>query len=113
MNKKLTVPILTILVGVTWLLNVLDIIPGVDWIWTAGLAAVGILCLLIGGVNKLSIVIGPFLLAASVASLLRQTDKLALDREIPILVIVLGLLMLVSQLLHLPLPKTLQEGERR
>jgi amino acid transporter len=109
MNKKLIVPILTILVGVTWLLNVLNIIPGVDWIWTAGLAAIGLLCLAIGGVNKLTVVIGPFFLAGSVCSLLRQTGKLALDREIPILVIILGVLMLVSQLSPLSLPKTLQE----
>lgn len=37
-NKKLIVPIFTIVVGVTWLLNVLGVVPGVDWIWTGGLA---------------------------------------------------------------------------
>lgn len=36
--KRFVVPILVILLGVTWMLNVLEIIPGVDWMWTLGLA---------------------------------------------------------------------------
>jgi len=113
MSKNLIVPILTILVGVTWLLNVLGILPGVDWIWTGGLAAAGILSIAIGGLNKVTIVTGPFLLLASVCSLLRQTGRLAIDREIPVLVIVLGVLMLVSQLSHLPIPETFREEDEK
>lgn len=90
MGKKLAVPILTIIVGVGWLLDVLEFIPGVDWVWTVGLAAAGILCVAVGGLNKLSVVTGPFLIVASVCSLLRQTGYLTVDREIPVLVIVLG-----------------------
>ena len=108
MGMKLVVPILTILVGVTWLLNVLGIMPGVDWMWTGGLAAAGILSFAIGGLNKLTLVTGPFLLVASVCSLLRQTGRLAADREIPVLVIVLGVLMLVAQLSRLPVPDVLR-----
>lgn len=108
MEKKLVVPILTVVVGVTWLLNVLEIVPGVDWMWTVGLAAVGILTLAVGGLNTLTVVTGPFLIVASVCSLLRQTNRLLVDREIPILVIVLGLLMLVSQLSRFPIPEALR-----
>lgn len=111
MGKKLVVPILTVIVGVTWLLNVLKIMPGVDWMWTIGLATVGLLTIAVGGLNKLTIVTGPFLLVASVCSLLRQTNRLALDREIPILVIVLGVLMLISQISKLPLPEILQQED--
>jgi hypothetical protein len=107
-GKKLVVPLLTILVGVTWLLNVLGIMPGVDWMWTVGLAAAGMFTLILGGLNKLTVVTGPFLLVGSVCSLLRQTGRLAVDREIPILVIVLGVLMLVSQLSNLPVPEALR-----
>jgi hypothetical protein len=105
MGKKLIVPILTILVGVTWLLNVLDIMPGVDWMWTVGLAAAGLLSMAVGGLNKVTIVTGPFLIIASVCSLLRQTGRLAVDREIPVLVICLGVLMLASQLWRQPEPR--------
>jgi hypothetical protein len=108
MGKKLVVPILTILVGVTWLLNVLEILPGVDWMWTVGLAAVGVLTIAIGGLNKLTIVTGPFLVIASVCSLLRQTNRLVVDHEIPILVIVLGVLMAISQLSRLATPDVLK-----
>jgi hypothetical protein len=107
-GKRFVVPILVILLGVTWLLNVLKIIPGVDWIWAVGLAAVGILTLAVGGINKLTVVIGPFFMVASVCSILRQTGRLEIDREIPILTIVLGCLLLLVQLIHVPTPDILK-----
>lgn len=107
-TKRFVVPILVIVLGVTWLLNVLKIIPGVDWMWTIGLATVGILSFVLGGFNKLSVVLGPFFLAASICSVLRQTGYLELDREIPILTILLGVLMLLVQLLDLPMPEPLK-----
>jgi hypothetical protein len=112
-GKRFVVPILVILLGVTWLLNVLKIIPGVDWMWTVGLATVGILTLAVGGINKLSIVVGPFFMVASVCSVLRQTGRLEIDREVPILTIVLGCLLLLVQLLKLPLPDILKSEEER
>jgi hypothetical protein len=109
-RRQFVIPILVILLGVTWLLNVLNIIPGVDWIWTVGLAAVGILTLAAGGINKLTVVTGPFFMVASVCSILRQTGRLELDREVPILTIVLGCLLLLVQLIKLPLPEILKPG---
>ena len=111
MNKKLIAPILTIIVGLTWLLNTLNIIPGVDWAWSIGLATVGILSVAVGGFNKVSIVTGPFLIIASVFSVMRQTGRINIDLEVPILVIVLGVLMLISQLSKLQLPDDLKEKE--
>jgi hypothetical protein len=105
------IPILVIAVGVTWLLNVLEILPGVDWIWIGGLALAGILTLATGGFNKLTVVIGPFLLIASLCSLLRQVGKMPLDREVPILTIVLGGLMFLVQLLKLDAPEFLKNDE--
>ena len=112
MNKKLIAPILTIIVGLTWLLNTLNIIPGVDWAWSIGLATVGILSVAVGGFNKVSIVTGPFLIIASVFSVMRQTGRINIDLEVPILVIILGVLMLVSQLSKLQLPDALKEKEQ-
>jgi len=111
-RTRFIVPILVILLGVTWLLNVLKILPGVDWIWTVGLAAVGILALAVGGINKLTVVVGPFLMVASVCSILRQTGRLEIDREVPILTIVLGGLLLVVQVLNLPLPEMLKPEQK-
>jgi hypothetical protein len=106
--KDLIAPILVIALGVTWLLNVMNVLPGVDWIWTVALAAAGVITLLFGGINKLTVVVGPFLMVGSVCSLLRQLDKLAIDREVPILTIILGLLMLLVQILDLPTPEALK-----
>jgi hypothetical protein len=110
MGSKLVAPFLTIIVGVTWLLNVLDIMPGVDWVWTVGLAAVGVLTIVISGLNKLTVVLGPFMVCWSVLSLLRQTGRLYVERQVPILVIVLGVLMLISQLA--PLKEPFEEDEQ-
>jgi len=110
-GKRFAVPILIIAVGVTWLLNLLEILPGVDWIWIGGLALAGILTLAVGGINKLTVVIGPFLLFACFCSLLRQQGKMPLDWEVPILTIVLGVLMFLVQLFKLDTPEFLKEDK--
>jgi len=93
------------------LLNTLNIIVGVGWAWSIGLATVGILSVAVGGFNKVSILTGPFLIIASVFSVMRQTGRINIDLEVPILVIVLGVLMLISQLSKLQLPDALKEKE--
>jgi len=96
-------------VGIGWLLNVQGIIPRVDWIWTCALAAVGILTLVVGGFDKLTVVVGPFLIVSSICSILRQTDKLSIEKEVPILTIILGVLLLVVHIVKLPTPEVLKE----
>ena len=102
--KKLVVPLLVITLGIAWILNVRDILPGVNWIWTIGLAISGIICLIIDKINKFNFVLGLFLIIASVFSILRQTDRIPEDIEVPSLFITLGILMLVAQLVKLPSP---------
>lgn len=99
MKRRFTVPILVLTVGVAWLLNTLSIVPDVDWVWTLGLAAAGVLTLVIGGITRPTLVLGPLLLVASICSVFRQTGRLHESHEIPILVIVLGLLLLAVQFL--------------
>lgn len=105
-NKKtLLLPILLITVGSGWLLTTLNIVPTIDWIWTLGLAVVGLLTFAIGGVDKVTVVTGPFFIVASCLSVLRQTDRLQFNVEVPILVIAAGILMLVARLPSIPVPK--------
>lgn|GEM_PF-2306238 len=33
-GQEMIVPVFTILVGIAWLLNVMGVMPGVDWVWT-------------------------------------------------------------------------------
>ena len=95
-KKTLIVPVLLITVGAGWLLTTLRVMPNIDWVWTLALAMVGVLSFAIGGLDKLSIVLGPFFLVASGLSVLRQTGRLRLNVEVPCLVMLAGILLLVS-----------------
>ena len=109
-NKTLLLPMLLIVVGAGWLLTTLDVVPGIDWVWTLGLAAVGLLTFAVGGFDKVTVVIGPFFILASGLSVLRQTDRLQLDVEAPILVIISGILLLVARTPVIPVPKWAGNG---
>jgi hypothetical protein len=111
-KKSLFVSLLITLMGVAWLLNTLDIIPRVDWIWTIGVSGLGILILTLGGWNRISVVVGMFLVFAGTFSILRQTGRMRPEIEVPCLVIVFGALLLTVQLVRVPLPKWLEEAKR-
>mgnify|MGYP006908201724 CR=1 FL=1 len=105
-NKKtLLLPILLITLGAGWLLTTLGVAPGIDWAWTLGLAAVGLLTLFVSGIDKVTVVVGPFLILGSCLSILRQTDRLHIDTEMPILVMIAGVLLLVARNPAIPAPK--------
>ncbi len=118
-KTMLAVPILLITVGSGWLLTTVGVVPGVDWAWSLGLAGVGLLVFIIGGFDKVTFAVGPFLIIASVLSVLRQTGRMRPDIEVPIFVIVAGALILVARLPVVPMPNWLpqsssggkQEGE--
>jgi hypothetical protein len=102
--QTLITPILIITIGVGWLLSTMGVMPAVSWVWTLGLAVAGILSFVTAGWNKLTVVVGPLLLAASLFSLLRQTGRLMFAQEIPILTILLGVLLLVARSKKIPMP---------
>jgi hypothetical protein len=110
-KSSVAAPLLIITVGTGWLLTTHNVIPGVNWIWVLGLAVVGVLILVVGGLDKVTAVVGPFLIIATVFSLLRQTERIGIDTEVPSLVIVAGVLMLAARFLPLPAPKWLLEDE--
>ena len=105
-RKMLVAPILVITVGVAWLLMTLQVIAPVNWVWTLLLASLGIVAIVMsGGLDKFSVVAGPFFLAASVLSFLRQSGRLSDDVEVPILVILVGVLLFVAQTRFVPVPR--------
>lgn len=106
----LILPLLLIGLGVGWLLTTLGVTPEIDWIWTAGLALVGVLAFVIGGWDKLTAVVGPFFLLTSVLSILRQTGRISSDVEVPVLVILLGVLILIARLPGIPVPDWLEHA---
>jgi hypothetical protein len=103
-RKTLVIPLLIISIGTGWLLTTLNVVPGLNWIWILGLAMTGLLSFAVSGLDKSSVLIGPFFLIASSLSVLRQTGYVSLDVEVPILVIVIGCLLLVARHSSIPLP---------
>jgi hypothetical protein len=91
------VALLVIAVGVGWLLSASAVLPGVNWAWVLALAVLGALTLVLGGVDKLTVVVGPFLIALAVFSFLRQTGRIGVEKEIPSLLVVFGLLLLAAR----------------
>lgn len=107
-KKALVAPILIIALGIGWLLTTQNIVPGVNWIWVVGLGVTGVL-ILVASIDKVTAVVGPFLIAATFFSLMRQTGRISVDTEVPSLVIVFGTLMLLAKILPIPLPKWIIE----
>src|SRR5262249_25597337 len=104
-RAPLIIPVLIIVVGVGWLLTAQGFGPSINWVWTLGLGVIGILAFVVSkGCDKVSVVIGPFFLLASLLSVLRQTGQLSLDIEVPVLVISIGALLLIAQLPAIPKP---------
>lgn len=103
-KRSLLLPIALITVGVGWLLSTLGVIPSVNWVWTLGLAAIGFVTFVLSGIDKVTVVTGPFFILAACLSVLRQTGHLAVDVEVPILVIAAGILMLVARSAAIPVP---------
>ncbi len=118
MNTKpskgpLVLSLLVITVGVGWLLTVQQVGLNIDWVWTLGLAVAGVLTFLVGGgIDKSTVVVGPLLLVGSVFSILRQTGRLSLNLEVPIFVILLGVLLFIAQLPMIPPPRWYVPGPR-
>ncbi|MEM6553851.1 MAG: hypothetical protein AAF750_17170 [Planctomycetota bacterium] len=98
--------VLIMALGVGWLLTSLGVGPGINWVWTIGLGITGVLVFVLsGGLDKCSIVVGPFFLLASGLSILRQTDRIDVNVQVPVLVIVIGVLLLVAQSRRVPIPR--------
>jgi hypothetical protein len=104
-RAPLVIPVLIIALGVGWLFTAQGFAPDINWIWILGLGAIGILTFVLSkGIDKVSVVVGPFFLLASLLSILRQTGNISLEIEVPVLVISVGVLMLAAQLPAIPKP---------
>lgn len=98
-------------VGVGWLLDTLDPIPKIEWVWTIGLVAAGVLVLIFGGLNKATLVLGPALLCASVLTTLEQLEYVEENLRWPIMVCAVGVLLLLVFVLPIPIPEMLKRND--
>src|SRR6476646_6026948 len=93
-SKPILIAVCLIALGTAWLLNNVGVMPGVNWVWTLGLAAVAVVIVGASGVDKVTVVIVPLLILASIGSVLRQTGRISANYEVPSLVIAGGILIL-------------------
>lgn len=97
--------------GVGWLLNALAIVEPINWIWVTLLSVAGLLVLGVGGWNKLTVVVGPSLLAGAGMSVLYELGRLPEKVLGPSLLIAIGALLLLASLPAVPLPPWMRDGE--
>ena len=100
--KDASLPVTLIAVGLGWLLWEFRLFPDVDWIIALGFIAGGIAVMAIDGVNKSSVVIGPFLIAVGLAWLLHDRYGTHWRYIIPVMLVLLGALMLVARSPRVP-----------
>ena len=103
--------LLLITVGIGWLLNTMQVIEGVDIIWPAILAVLGVLTLGLAGLDKFTFVVGPMLILSAVFLILDQTEKLPPRYSLPSLVIALGVLILFATITPIRTPKWMTEDD--
>ena len=94
-TKKYLVPFIIIAVGLGWLLERLGIVSSWELLWTVGLAAAGIYLIAVSGFNRDTFLPSVFLLVCSFFSLLRSLGYMRVNFEIPLLVIIFGVLMAI------------------
>ncbi len=113
--KDAALPVILIMLGLAWLLNSLDWLPDVHWLWVIGLAGAGIAILVLDGITKSSVVAGPLLIVAAILSFLRQHYALGWHFIIPVMLIASGTLMLVARSPAIPESRKLRRRyeERR
>jgi hypothetical protein len=95
-------PIALIVIGSGWLMHRLDIFPSVNWIVILALLFAGVAVLLLEGVNKSTVVIGPMLIAGGATTFLQQHYDLSRSIQIPVLLILCGVLMLLARSSQIP-----------
>jgi len=101
-KPAIAIAFLIIALGIAWLLNAMRIAPDLDWIWIIGLGVAGILLLTVTRLDRFNFVAGLSLIVSSVLAALRQSGKLTVNIEAPVLFITVGILLFLAQLLPLP-----------
>jgi len=100
--RDASLPVTLIVVGLGWLLWEYRLFPDVDWIIGVGFIAGGIAVMVLDGINKNSIVIGPFLIAIGIAWLAHDRYGIHWRFIIPVMLVLLGALMLAARSSRVP-----------
>jgi hypothetical protein len=101
-KPAIAISFLIVALGIAWLLNAMRVAPNLDWIWIIGLGVSGILLLTVTRLDRFNFVAGLSLIVSSVLAVLRQSGKLTVNVEAPVLFITIGILLLLAQFIPLP-----------
>lgn len=96
-QSSLALPLFLIAAGAVWFLKSTGVLPATATLIAIGLAVVGIVVLLVDGINKQSIVSGPFLVYIGGAVYLRNEYIFGYSPLIALGMIILGALLLLSR----------------
>ena len=95
--KDAGIPITLIVAGLAWLAWRLAWFPDFDWIIAVGLVAGGVAIMVLDGLTKSSVVIGPFLMGVGIAWGAHERYRVHWSVLVPVLLVLLGVLMLVAR----------------
>jgi hypothetical protein len=110
MRDNAALPITLIVLGVLGLVWYAGWFPDFDAIIAIGLIAGGIAILVMDGITKSSVVLGPTLIAGGVAWWLHDAYRWRWSLLVPILLILIGVLMLVARSDAVPARKPKSDG---
>jgi hypothetical protein len=105
MARGAVIALLIIAIGMGWLLTSMNFGGGIDWIYTIAIAAAGVVTFALSKFNKISFVIGSFLIICSIMSLVRQMKMIKSEIEVPVLVVAFGVLVLIASTPFIPMPQ--------
>lgn len=108
--KDAALPVILIVLGAAWLLNSLDWLPEVHWLWILGLGGAGVAILALDGITKSSVVAGPLLILAAGLSFARQHYGLGWSLIFPVMLIAAGALMLIARAPGIPPSRQFERG---
>ena len=100
--KDASIPVTLIAVGLGWLLWEFRLFPDVDWIISLAFIAAGVAVMGIDGINKNSVVIGPFLIAIGIAWFMHDRYGTHWRYIVPTMLVLLGALMLIARSAKVP-----------
>ena len=100
--RDAALPITLIAVGLVWLLWYQGWMPDKDWVIAIGFIAAGVAVLVLDGLTKNSVVMGPFLIAIGIAWVIHDRYRTSYSLIVPAMLVILGVLMLVARSPSIP-----------
>ncbi|HJU22437.1 MAG TPA: hypothetical protein VJ891_08000 [Casimicrobiaceae bacterium] len=111
--RDASLPVTMIVVGIGWLLWEFRLFPDIDWIIGLGFIVGGIAVIALDGLNKSSVVVGPFLIAVGIAWLAHDRYGTHWRYIVPAMLVLLGALMLIARSAKVPERRTREHDVSR